>query len=222
MGAPPRLDDPFGVLRRVHAAARAAGTGRARATCAPSRSATTHSHVANIADRRLMCTCRGCYLLFTAAGGRRPADARGARRSTASSTTSRSPRQQWDDLAIPVDLVFLFRQSDAEDADGRAAARRLLPEPGRRDRVRARPRRRGSGSPRRTRRSATWPTTSQAALLRRTGPGEFTCLLVPIDACYELVGLVRKHWTGFSGGAEVWQRIDEFFDRCRTPRCAPR
>jgi Family of unknown function (DUF5947) len=51
----------------------------------------------------------------------------------------------------------------------------------------------------------------EAVLVRRLGDGDFCCLVVPIDACYELVGLVRQHWTGFHGGDEVWRRIDEFF-----------
>ncbi len=61
----------------------------------------------------------------------------------------------------------------------------------------------------------------EAVLLRRVDDG-FECYLVPIDACYELVGLVRQYWEGFAGGEEVWQRIDDFFtgallrrERCR-------
>ena len=27
----------------------------------------------------------------------------------------------------------------------------------------------------------------------------------PIDVCFELVGLIRMHWRGFSGGEEVWR-----------------
>ena len=46
-----------------------------------------------------------------------------------------------------------------------------------------------------------------------TGAGDgFECFLVPIDACYELVGLVRLHWKGFDGGEEAWEAIDAFFD----------
>jgi hypothetical protein len=36
--------------------------------------------------------------------------------------------------------------------------------------------------------------------------------LVPIDDCYELVGLIRSHWRGLGGGEEVWQAIGRFFD----------
>jgi hypothetical protein len=39
--------------------------------------------------------------------------------------------------------------------------------------------------------------------------------LVPIDDCYALAGVLRTHWKGFAGGAEVWREIDAFFDRLR-------
>ena len=70
-----------------------------------------HSHVANIGDRRLMCTCRGCYLLFTSRA-RAGCGCAPSRPSTAVVDDFAFTQEQWDDLAIPVDLVFLFRQSD--------------------------------------------------------------------------------------------------------------
>ena len=49
------------------------------------------------------------------------------------------------------------------------------------------------------------------ALLVHKGNSGFECFLVPIDACYQLVGLVRRHWKGFDGGEEAWAAIHEFF-----------
>ncbi|MGI8873920.1 MAG: DUF5947 family protein, partial [Egibacteraceae bacterium] len=49
------------------------------------------------------------------------------------------------------------------------------------------------------------------AILVRAHDNAFECFLVPIDACYELVGRVKLRWQGFSGGAEVWADLDEFF-----------
>jgi hypothetical protein len=48
-----------------------------------------------------------------------------------------------------------------------------------------------------------------------TEPRTAECLLVPVDACYRLVGLVRLHWRGFDGGADAWREIDNFFDALR-------
>jgi hypothetical protein len=36
--------------------------------------------------------------------------------------------------------------------------------------------------------------------------------IVGIDVCYELVGLIRTRWRGFTGGAEVWRELDRFWD----------
>ena len=35
--------------------------------------------------------------------------------------------------------------------------------------------------------------------------------LVPIDACYEFVGRLRKLWRGFDGGQQAREFIDSFF-----------
>jgi hypothetical protein len=37
----------------------------------------------------------------------------------------------------------------------------------------------------------------------------------PIDQCFRLVGIIRKHWSGLSGGTEVWRKLDRFFDKLR-------
>jgi hypothetical protein len=34
---------------------------------------------------------------------------------------------------------------------------------------------------------------------------------VPIDQCFKLVGIIRRHWRGLSGGAVVWTEVDRFF-----------
>ena len=45
--------------------------------------------------------------------------------------------------------------------------------------------------------------------------GRAEALLVPVDACYRLVGMVRRNWKGFDGGTEAWAAIDAFFDELR-------
>jgi len=38
---------------------------------------------------------------------------------------------------------------------------------------------------------------------------------VPIDKCYELVGLIRTNWRGLSGGSEVWEAIGQYFAKLK-------
>jgi len=52
-------------------------------------------------------------------------------------------------------------------------------------------------------------------LLVHKGDSGFECFAIPIDACYELVGLVRMHWKGFDGGEEAWTAIHGYFDGLR-------
>jgi hypothetical protein len=55
----------------------------------------------------------------------------------------------------------------------------------------------------------------EALLVNRAGGGRGLSsadyYIVPIDECYKLVGLIRTHWRGFSGGTQVWEEIARFF-----------
>ena len=88
-----------------------------------------------------------------------------------------------------------------------------LPQPGRGDRVRDPGAGLGDARRRRARPSARLADDVEAILLRRTAPGAFDCLVVPIDVCYELVGLVRPHWSGLPRRHRaVAAGSSEFFD----------
>jgi hypothetical protein len=56
--------------------------------------------------------------------------------------------------------------------------------------------------------------TASAPGSNRAGNPEY--YLAPVDVCFELVGLIRMHWKGFSGGQEVWDQLDGFFARVRS------
>ena len=165
-----------------------------------------HSHVVNLDSRQIMCTCRACWLLFThqgAAGGRYRAVPDRYLRDAA----FRLDEGRWDALQIPVRVAFLFANSDlgrvvAFYPSPAGATESLLSLEAWADVVAANP-------------VMTDLTPDvEALLVRRAGEG-FECFLVPIDACYELVGLVRMHWKGFDGGEEAWEAIDGFFDAVR-------
>ncbi len=163
-----------------------------------------HRHVVNIEQRALMCTCRSCSLLFT-----NPTAAQGKYRSVPDrriyDPAFAITDAQWDQLQIPVGIAFFFVNSTV----GQTTA--FYPSP--------------AGATESLLSLDTWAEVSAAnplasllepdveALLVRKRDGRYECHLVPIDMCYELVGLVRLNWKGFGGGTEAWRAIDDFFDR---------
>jgi hypothetical protein len=165
-----------------------------------------HSHVVNLDSRQILCTCRACYLLFThqgAAGGRY----RAVPDRYLHDPGFRLDDASWDALQIPVRVAFFFLNSDLGRVAGfypspAGATESLLPLEAWADVVAANPV------------MTDLAPDVEALLVHRTGEG-FECFLVPIDACYELVGLVRMHWKGFDGGQEAWEAIDGFFDAVR-------
>jgi hypothetical protein len=166
----------------------------------------SHGHLVDVRVRGLMCVCRPCYLLFTQQGA-----ARGRFRSVPDrhlhDPSFTLTHEQWERLQIPVGIAFFFRNSLLD----RFAA--FYPSPG--------------GATESLLPAGAWeeilaanPAVPEAvpdveALLLRRYDDRVECFLVPIDACYDLVGRVRTHWRGFSGGDEVWREIEDFFDRIR-------
>jgi len=55
---------------------------------------------------------------------------------------------------------------------------------------------------------------TEALLIRGPGPDrpQADCHLVPVDACYELVGQLRRVWRGFDGGQEARDQLTAFFE----------
>jgi hypothetical protein len=161
-----------------------------------------HSHVVNVASRNLLCVCRACYLLFTHAGA-----ARGKYRAVPDryvyDPSFHMSDVQWEAIQIPVKMAFFFYNSSMDRVVGfypspAGATESLLPLQTWEDIMKANPL------------FATLTPDVEALLINRGGAG-FECFLVPIDAAYELVGLVRRHWKGFDGGEEAWREIDRYF-----------
>ena len=165
-----------------------------------------HSHLVERENRRLVCACRPCYLVFMprgASGGRFKCVPDRYLHDDAFDMT----QAQWDDLQIPVAMAFFFYNSDL----GKSVA--FYPGP--------------AGATESLLPLDSWETMRdtnplfksieddvEALLVRRDGEA-FECYLVPIDACYELVGLVRLSWKGFDGGEEGKAAIADFFRRLR-------
>jgi hypothetical protein len=193
------------VLRRVLDRQRTAVPGERCDMCA-TPIPDEHAHVVNVERRNLLCTCRACYLLFTSEGA-----AQGKFRAVPDRhlyvPSFVLGDAQWDALEIPVRIAFFFFNSSL----GRVVA--FYPSP--------------AGATESQLPLEAWQEVAQAnplldtlapdveALLvygRRDRSG-FDCFLVPIDACYELTGVVRQRWRGFDGGKDAWREIEAFFAR---------
>jgi hypothetical protein len=157
-----------------------------------------HRHVLDGEHETLQCACRACALLFVdaPAGGER---FRLVPQRRLRLETQASPQS----LGAPVGLAFFVRRRD-----GSVVAH--YPSP--------------MGATRWEVDAGMWAGLQEAmpalrdmepeteALLLNTARGANERWLVPIDDCYRLVAVVRRHWRGLSGGSEVWGEIDRFFD----------
>ncbi len=159
-----------------------------------------HGHVVDLDERSLMCTCRACYLLFTASGA-----GRGRHRAIPEDVwVAPEPltAAEWDSLQVPVGTAFFFVNSDL----GRVVG--CYPSPG--------------GATECELDLAGWerlvaehPMLAaiepdvQAVFASRTG-STVAVYLAPIDACYGFVGGVRRAWRGLDGGDEVRDELDRF------------
>jgi hypothetical protein len=110
---------------------------------------------------------------------------------------------QWEGLHLPINLAFIYRSTPAK----RVVA--MYPSP--------------AGATESLLSLESWdelvaenPILSEfepdveALLIHRIGESREYCR-TPIDECFKLVGLIRTHWRGLSGGYTVWGEIARFF-----------
>lgn len=168
-----------------------------------------HPHLIELTERRLHCACDACALLFSNRAGTKY---RRVPRDVRLLSNFQMTDAEWEGLLIPINLAFFFRSS----LDSRVVV--LYPSP--------------AGAIESLLTLEAWSNIVhnnaalhqlepdvEALLVNRVGasrgasPSEY--YVVPIDACYKLVGLIRVHWRGLSGGAEVWREIGDFFSDLR-------
>ena len=161
-----------------------------------------HRHLLDLHDRRLLCACRACTILFdrSGAGGgyyRLIPDRCVFLEDFALDDVT------WQRFDIPVGLAFFFHSTAA----GRVVA--FYPSP--------------LGATESLLELDVWddlvaanpvlaelePDVEALVVNRTRRPREHWIL--PVDRCYELVGLMRTHWRGFDGGSELWAGFEEFF-----------
>ncbi|HZJ53479.1 MAG TPA: DUF5947 family protein [Myxococcaceae bacterium] len=167
----------------------------------------THPHLVRLDTRALLCSCPPCFLLFGQKG------AGGGKFRAVPRRYVHQPLQlslaDWDALQIPVRMAFLFRNSSL----GRIVA--FYPSP--------------AGATESLLSLEAWEEIEsrtpllqgmepdvEALLVRGEPHGErLETFLVPIDACYELTGRVRRLWRGFDGGDEARGELARFFATLR-------
>ena len=164
-----------------------------------------HEHLVEPVNRKLICACQACAILFEAQSGTKFKRVPRRVRFLPDFQLSDS---QWDGLMIPIEMAFFFRSSPQDKIIA------LYPSP--------------AGPTESLLTLDTWSdivemnpvlnemeTDVMALLANRVGHARGSIraeyYLVPIDECYKLVGLIRAHWRGLSGGTEVWREIGTFF-----------
>jgi hypothetical protein len=159
-----------------------------------------HEHLLELARRKILCSCQACALLF---GNEAAARHRRVPRNVRLLEDFRMTDAQWDGLMIPINLAFFFRSTP----ESKVLA--LYPSP--------------AGAVESLLDLSCWQElVEQNPSLKDLRPDVETLLVnrvmvphkyfvAPIDECYRLVGLIRTHWLGLSGGSEVWKQIGQFF-----------
>lgn len=166
-----------------------------------------HGHVIDLRTRQILCSCRGCYLLFAPRGSGGPRH-RAVPRRVRHQPHFPAAAALWESAGIPVRTAFLFYNSVEQRPVGfypspAGATESLLPLDAWNDLLAAGPA------------FASVEPDVEALLITRDDDG-YEAFLAPIDACYELVGLVRLRWRGFDGGSEAHQAMADFFAELRS------
>ncbi|HZQ45913.1 MAG TPA: DUF5947 family protein [Verrucomicrobiae bacterium] len=160
-----------------------------------------HRHLLETAARKIVCACDPCALRFENAVSRWKLIPRDTRRLADFHFTD----QQWESLSLPINLAFFFHSTPGNKMtvlypSPAGATESLLPLTAWESLVADNPA------------LARMEPDVEALLVNRVGP-ERKYYLAPIDKCYELVGVIRLHWRGFSGGESVWEQLEAFFVR---------
>jgi hypothetical protein len=166
-----------------------------------------HPHLINPAARALVCVCDPCAMLFH--DPRPHAHYVRVPRRVRSLDDFRLTEAQWDALGVPVHLAFFFRSSPLDRVialypSPAGAMESLLPL-GLWEEITAQ-------NPA----LATMAPDVEALLVHRVGDAR-DHLLAPIDRCFELTGMIRRHRTSILGSARAGAdgEIEGFLQRLK-------
>jgi hypothetical protein len=162
--------------------------------------AADHPHLVEVSSRRVACACEACAILFES---QRAVKYRRVPRRARLLEGFRLTDEAWEGLQLPIDLAFFLHSTPA----GRVVAH--YPSP--------------AGPTEALVPPEAWEALAEdnsvlrelepdveALLVNRVGESR-ECYRVGVDECYKLVGLIRVHWRGLSGGTAVWGEIGRYF-----------
>jgi len=199
---PPQPENAFAALRRF---TRKRPTNAEQCELCSAELGPVHPHLLETEHRQVLCSCEPCAILFSS---NEAAHYRRIPRETRRLNDFSISDGQWESLMIPINLAFFYR----EQASGKTVA--MYPSP--------------AGATESLLTLEAWQEIAaqnaavqqmqpdvEALLVNRMGSSR-EYFVAPIDECFRLVGMIRLHWKGLSGGAEVWKHIQSFFDELRS------
>jgi hypothetical protein len=166
-----------------------------------------HRHLLDVHERRILCACEPCVAMRSGADDLRPTGTR-----VLLLDGFELGDELWAKFQIPIGLAFFLRS----DVAGGVAA--LYPSP--------------AGATECELYLDAWnelvaanpvlsdlePEVEALIVNRLADPPAHA--IVPIDRCYELVGMIKASWEGISGGDAVRNSVEAFFARLRGTRSA--
>jgi Family of unknown function (DUF5947) len=157
-----------------------------------------HRHLLHLVDRRILCSCEPCFALRAGDAELRPSGTRALQLDAFALDD-----ELWARFQIPIGLAFFMLR---ERGQGVVA---LYPSP--------------AGATESELHLAAWdelvagnPVLSELepeveALIVNRMSDSPRHAIVPIDRCYELVGMIKSRWEGISGGRAIDDAVAEFF-----------
>ncbi len=166
-----------------------------------------HRHMLDLEERRIVCTCEGCWALRAGEAQFAPVGHR-----TVWLEDFDLPDDVWASFGVPIGLAFFMYSSVT------SCVVAMYPSP--------------AGATESELHFSDWrrlaalnpvleglEPDSEALIVDRMADSH-RFAIVPIDRAYELVGLIKAHWDGISGGAAVEQAVARYFDGVRAEALA--
>ncbi len=165
-----------------------------------------HRHMLHLVDRRIVCTCEACWALHSGDPEYRPTGKR-----TLWLDGLQCSDEVWATFQIPIGLAFFMRSTVTDSVVA------FYPSP--------------AGATESELALEAWePLVRANPILEQLEPDAEALVvnrlaepaqnvILPIDQCYALVGLIKSRWQGISGGDAIEEAVPQFFAaiRARSP-----